>query len=145
LTLAKRQPNELFVIAGEGSLRESLEKDAPNNVIFINWSTPELVWGASDIALLTSDNEAQPLSLIEASQAGLPILSMDVGSVKEVVVNNRTGFLSKTETELEDYLKILSENKEIREKFGIEAKKVAIANFSIDQFLTIHINLYEKD
>ena len=144
LTLAKHLPDVLFIIAGEGNLKENLKKEAPSNAIFVNWSPPELVWGASDIALLTSDNEAQPLVLIEASLAGLPLLAMDVGAVKEVVVNNTTGFLCKNESDLKNYLDILIQNQDTRKRFGVEAQKFAEINFSSDQFLKVHLDLYKK-
>jgi glycosyltransferase involved in cell wall biosynthesis len=54
----------------------------------------ETVYAASDLILLTSDNEGMPVSLIEAGLAGLPAVATAVGSVAEVVEDGRTGLLA---------------------------------------------------
>jgi glycosyltransferase involved in cell wall biosynthesis len=50
------------------------------------------VAAASDIALLTSDNEGTPVSLIEAAAAGTPAVATAVGGVPDVVTAE-TGLL----------------------------------------------------
>lgn len=46
-----------------------------------------------DVICLTSDNEGTPVSLIEAQAGGIPIISTDVGGVKDVVMEGETGFV----------------------------------------------------
>ena len=50
------------------------------------------LFAAADIAVLSSDNEGTPVSLIEAAAAGLPAVATDVGGVREVV-GEETGIL----------------------------------------------------
>ena len=50
------------------------------------------LFAAADIAVLSSDNEGTPVSLIEAAAAGLPAVATDVGGVREVV-GEETGTL----------------------------------------------------
>ena len=50
------------------------------------------VFAAADVAVLSSDNEGTPVSLIEAAAAGLPAVATDVGGVREVVTEE-TGIL----------------------------------------------------
>jgi glycosyltransferase involved in cell wall biosynthesis len=47
---------------------------------------------ASDVVVLTSDNEGTPVSLIEALAAGTPVVSTRVGGVDSVVTDGITGF-----------------------------------------------------
>ena len=75
IELAKELNNLTFVIGGDGDLLDSLKIGLPNNVRLVGWTRPEEIWAASDIALLTSDNEAQPISLIEAGLAGIPAVA----------------------------------------------------------------------
>ena len=48
---------------------------------------------AFDLFLLTSDNEASPVSILEALACEVPVVSTDVGSISETVVENETGSL----------------------------------------------------
>jgi glycosyltransferase involved in cell wall biosynthesis len=50
-------------------------------------------WSACDLAVLTSDNEVMPFSLIEAGLAGLAAVTTDAGSASEVVVDGVTGLV----------------------------------------------------
>jgi glycosyltransferase involved in cell wall biosynthesis len=51
----------------------------------------EAICFASDVAVLTSDNEGTPVSLIEAHAAGLPAVSTGVGGVGQVVEDGASG------------------------------------------------------
>ena len=42
----------------------------------------------ADVFLLSSQYEAQPLSILEAMAAGLPVISTDVGGVRDIVTDN---------------------------------------------------------
>jgi glycosyltransferase involved in cell wall biosynthesis len=46
-----------------------------------------------DIMCLTSNNEGTPVSLIEAQAANIPVVSTDVGGVRDIVSDGETGFI----------------------------------------------------
>lgn len=50
---------------------------------------------AVDLLVLTSDNEASPVSILEAMSCDRPVVAPDVGSVGESVLDGETGFLAK--------------------------------------------------
>jgi glycosyltransferase involved in cell wall biosynthesis len=143
IELAKDLKEMIFLIGGDGELLSDLEKDLPINVKLLGWTHPEEIWAVSDIALLTSDNEAQPISLIEASLAGLPVVAEDVGSVSEVVDSKVTGLLVTNQTERIDALKRLSSSLELRKKMGAAGKKYCEEKFGPKQFLDSHLKAYE--
>jgi glycosyltransferase involved in cell wall biosynthesis len=92
--LADRYPTAVFAVVGEGELLAELTATAPSNVRFLGWrSDVEVVYAAADLAVLTSDNEGMPVSLIEAALCGVPAVATRVGSVAEVVLDERTGWL----------------------------------------------------
>ena len=87
-----------FLVAGEGELFESAKQRAITEnlpLTFLGWRKDiAKIFAASDIAILTSDNEGIPLTLIQAAQAGLPIVATAVGSISDVVINESTGYLT---------------------------------------------------
>ena len=143
IEIAKRFPDSEFLVGGEGIERSSLEKAAPLNVKFLGWVTPEYFWSSCDIAILTSDNEAQPIALIEASLASLPIVAFEVGSVSEVIENGRTGFLVSDLLEMESKLEELVTNPILREELGNAGRKLALKKFSPEQFVSGHLDAYK--
>lgn len=64
-------------------------------VIFTSWIlNVDQALAGLDIVALTSLNEGTPVSLIEAQAAGKPIVTTDVGGVRDVVIENKTALLS---------------------------------------------------
>lgn len=87
--------NVRFVIVGDGELRESL-RNSPEALALggsLVWTGFRLdmpsVYFASDVVVLTSDNEGTPVSLIEAQAAGVPVVSTRVGGAASVVPQER--------------------------------------------------------
>lgn len=82
--LRKRNIPCTYFIIGDGELREKLEeytieKQVENDVVFLGSveHAPELL-KAFDVFLLPSIKEGMPYVLLEAAQAGLPIVATDV-------------------------------------------------------------------
>lgn len=80
-----------LIILGEGEERETLERYIKDNGlssrIFLpgNVNNVEEYMARADAFLLSSDYEGLPLVLLEAMAAKLPIISTDVGGVKDIV------------------------------------------------------------
>ena len=92
LEVARLLPDVTFLVAGEGPLHEQSRRDAPDNVRFLGWrGDVETIHASSDVALLTSDSEGMPVTLIEAALCGTPAVSTDVGSAREVVTGAVVG------------------------------------------------------
>jgi glycosyltransferase involved in cell wall biosynthesis len=91
-------PDVVFAVFGEGDRLGELRaaaRDLPDTLRLGGWRTDvETVYAAADLALLTSDNEGMPMSLVEAGLAGVAAVATRVGSVAEVVQDGRTGVLA---------------------------------------------------
>ncbi|MHB1537986.1 MAG: glycosyltransferase family 4 protein [Solirubrobacteraceae bacterium] len=90
-SLLADRPDVRFMIVGDGELREQLHASAPARALtdLITWTgfrrdMPDVCF-ASDVVVLTSENEGTPVSLIEAQAAGTPVISTNVGGVASAV------------------------------------------------------------
>jgi glycosyltransferase involved in cell wall biosynthesis len=89
--VAERDPSAIFLVIGDGELRRDLEDTArgiglAGRVRFLGWRRDlPVIYGATDVFLLTSRNEGTPVALIESLAAGVPGVSTDVGGVRDVV------------------------------------------------------------
>jgi len=93
--------------------------------------------------LSTSENEGMPLALIEAQLASIPIVATDVGSVSEVVINNKTGIIChKNDDELIAAVKKLAADKKLRGKYGSAGRSNSLKVFSVKNFTNAHKKLY---
>ena len=138
-----------FIVAGAGELLEyckdrALKEGLP--VIFLGWRKDiETVLAASDVVLLTSDNEGTPLSLIQAGMASLPIVATNVGSISEIVLDSETGFLTEPSAQaLADAMNKLVSSSELREEMGKNAREYTIKRYGVERLVKDHQDLYLK-
>jgi len=142
-------PNSQILVAGAGELLNPIKSKSETEglpMTFLGWrSDIDLILSAGDIAILCSDNEGIPLTLIQASQAGLPIVSTDVGSVSDIVIDGVTGFLTEVTSEgLIQGIARLLENPELRHTFGKAGEQRARDFFSSHSMVEHHQRLYSQ-
>src|SRR5450631_1667900 len=88
-----------LLLVGDGELESDLRRQCTalgidNRVLFLGQrdDIPDIL-GAADIFVLGSFSEANPLSVIEAFAAGLPVISTGVGGIPELVREGIHGLL----------------------------------------------------
>jgi glycosyltransferase involved in cell wall biosynthesis len=147
--IKKREVNLDFFIAGDGEqldvCRERIkQEDLP--VTILGWQSDiERVLSSADMVVLTSDNEGTPLSLIQAGMAGLPVVTTNVGSVPEVVLDGVTGIVTGLDVqEIADALEKLVNDKVFRTKLGAAAQEFTMSNFGVKRLVRDHEELYKK-
>ena len=145
----KRGAEVEFFMAGDGELLDMCQEritreDLP--VKILGWQSDiEKVLSASDVVILTSDNEGTPLSLIQAGMAGLPVVTTNVGSVPEIVLDGTTGIITSLDVdEIADAIEKLVNNSELRYQLGSTAQEFTTANFGVQRLVDDHENLYKK-
>ncbi len=116
-----------FFIVGDGEQKEIIEervtlineKYESQPILMTSWIKDIPSFNAGmDIMCLTSKNEGTPVSLIEAQAAGVPIISTNVGGVKDIVDEGNTGYIVESQSAFVEKLLFLIKNKEIREKMS---------------------------
>ena len=147
--IKKRGVNLDFFIAGDGELLDMCRKrikqeDLP--VTVLGWQSDiERVLSSADMVVLTSDNEGTPLSLIQAGMAGLPVVTTNVGSVPEVVLDGVTGIVTGLDVQqIADGLEKLVNDKVLRTKLGAAAQEFTLSNFGVKRLVHDHEELYKK-
>jgi len=87
-----------------------------------------------DLFALTSDNEASPVSILEAMSCGRPVVAPRVGSISETVIENETGFLFDREdiqTAASRWTELLG-NPTLASRIGAQARDHVVANSSLE-------------
>jgi glycosyltransferase involved in cell wall biosynthesis len=146
--IKKRGVHLDFFIAGDGELLEVCRQritieELP--ITILGWQSDiEKVLSAADIVVLTSDNEGTPLSLIQAGMARLPVVTTNVGSVPEVVLDGVTGLVTSLEVQgIANALEKLVKDKDLRAKLGVAALEFTLADFGVQRLVHDHEELYK--
>jgi glycosyltransferase involved in cell wall biosynthesis len=148
-----------FVVVGDGSLREDLEKQAKSlgleeKVIFAGGrKDPEYFYPALDICALTSRNEGTPLTLIEAMANARPVIATSVGGVvdllgdvvEEGVYNICERGISVSPNDVDAFaagLGRLINDKDLRDQLGRRGFEFVDHNYGKERLLEDIKNLY---
>ncbi|MBQ4633865.1 MAG: glycosyltransferase [Bacilli bacterium] len=97
-----------FEIYGDGPTKELIESKIKSSRIKLMGKTdnPQDKLLNASINLNTSAYEGFSLSILEANECGIPTISLDFGeSVKEEIIDGKTGFIAKNK---DDYIKKLT-------------------------------------
>jgi L-malate glycosyltransferase len=141
-------------IAGEGSLRKSLERLAgdlgvKNQVSFLGHiahsEVPQLLNTFSVFCAL-SLSESFGVAILEASACQLPVVVTNIGGLPEVVRNNRTGYIipAKDAQAAADAISKLIDQESLRQEFGQAGRKFVLENFEWTQNAKRMENVYES-
>ena len=101
---------------------------------------------ASDMFVLSSRVEGNPLSVMEAMAAGLPVVSTAVGGVPELVQEGATGLLVPPDDAgaLAQAMQALVDDPVRRQAMGAAARRHAVAHFDIRHTVRGYEQLYER-
>lgn len=90
----------MWNIVGEGDLRKDVVKLAKrwNNVCFHGYVKNDFmsrIYRENNILIVTSKWESFPYVILEAQSFGLPVISYDIPGCREIILNNKSGYLVK--------------------------------------------------
>jgi glycosyltransferase involved in cell wall biosynthesis len=97
--VVKKIPDARFVIAGEGELHATLERQIKDHHlekhVFLVGFRPDVlsVHKAFDVFVMSSITEGLGTSLLDAMACGRPIVATKTGGIPEVVLEGKTGLL----------------------------------------------------
>ncbi len=146
-----KHPESQLIYAGDGVLLNSCKDmvtalDMSNNVTFPGRISPKayqlylqdsLAYVQHSITAQDGDMEGTPVSIIEASAAGLPVVSTLHAGIPDVVIHNKTGLLSneKDITTMAYHMSWIIDHKEEASKMGEAGKKRIQEHFPISKYI----------
>ncbi|MEA3464082.1 MAG: glycosyltransferase family 4 protein [Patescibacteria group bacterium] len=142
----------LILIIGEGPERKNLEQlikryQLQNHIILTGKidNAAELL-PAFDIYACSSIKEGLSYTIIEAMQAGLPIVATKVGGNPELIIDNKTGLLTELKNTgiLAKKIQELINNPELRQKLGKQAKIKSRENFNLEKMIKETRKVYKN-
>jgi len=145
--------NVKFKIAGTGPLeKEVINFTAVNkNVTFLGHQTgpalKELVKNASFVIVPSECYENNPMTIIEAYAAGVPVIAARIGGIPEIVIHEKTGFLFETRniTNLTDTMNMAERiSPEEYASLSQNCREFAIREFSSRTHYTQLMDIYSK-
>lgn len=109
--LYSENKNLRLILLGDGPCHRQLKELAKELDVQSVVELPGVVsnvadyYAISDVYVQASHNEAMPMSILEAMAAGLPIVSSDVGGIRDVVTDNGYLYPDDQEQELLRYMR----------------------------------------
>ena len=141
-----------LVIVGEGPERERIAQAAAamgiaDRTILPGFlPDPHTYVGLFDVMALSSQSEQQPISVMEAMAAGLPIATYPVGDVPLMLAPENAGFITyePSEVALRDALQKLASDAALRKAVGEANRAKAVAEFDESRMIGAYRALYER-
>ncbi len=153
-TVVKRHPRARFLLVGGGPERDRLQQTAQDlgvaqRVTFAGIRDDvDDILRASELFVLSSmrGTETFPNVLLEAMASGLPVVSTDVGSVRELVSDGESALVVPPEDpdRLARAIDDLLSNAEKSRSFGATGRRIVEERFTIEQMCEKREGLFEE-
>lgn len=153
LDLLKENSNFQLVIVGDGPERERLKfkvkgLNLENKVKFlgsIDHSQIPLYFQASKLFVLNTGYEGLSHVILEAMQAGIPIITTNVGGNPELIENKKNGILVEYNNgkQLKEAIIRVYQDKELQNKF-IQNSKEKLKEFTFERMIEKTLNVLKS-
>jgi len=118
-------------------LKVQIKEDGFEQDIIFSGFTKEVqkLMQVCDVIVLATDRETFGLVLIEAMKCAICVVGSDSGGPLEIIDDNESGLLFKTKNSGDLYtkIKLLLDNKELKNRLAINAKAKALKMFDSDK------------
>jgi glycosyltransferase involved in cell wall biosynthesis len=156
----KRHPHATLVLGGDGVLVNSCKNlvklyKLEESVHFLGVITSEkyiqlleesLAFVQHSITADNGDMEGTPLSILESSAAGIPVIATDHAGISDVILHQETGLLCKehaVQGMTQNMLQLL-EDKELAKTLGANGKKRIKEHFSLSRHISELQNILQE-
>ncbi|MGW1455070.1 glycosyltransferase [Salegentibacter agarivorans] len=160
LEVLKKFPNAQLLMAGDGELWNTCKNlvkfyQIENNVNFLGVINEEefrkhlkesTAFIQHSITAANGDKEGTPLSVLEASAAGLPVLSTRHAGIPDVIIQGETGLLVEEHDVqgMANNMITLLADKDLAKRMGLKGKENIKKNYSLSRHIALLDDLIEK-
>ncbi len=145
-------PDTMFVVIGEGPLRQQLEQAAcelgiGKRVFFAgNRADMPQVYAALDVVVLPSLAEGTPMAVLEAMAAKRAVVASKVGGIPDMIADNESGCLVEpgNSHQLQESILRVLKDAELRCSFGLRGHEIVCEKFSAAQMARKYLIEYSK-
>lgn len=151
--LSKRYDYIKLVIVGDGNERSSLEHlvrglGLSNKVFFtgpVEHTNVLEYYQKANIFVLPSLNEGMSNTMLEALACGLPLIATDTGGTKELIKDDKNGFIVKLRdsNDIVEKIEKFLLDKNLEERMGKESSELS-KKFDWNVIANEYIDLYKK-
>jgi glycosyltransferase involved in cell wall biosynthesis len=150
--VAREGAGASLLIVGDGPQMPQLQEAAgasgvAERVVFagtVRDTSP--MYHAMDVLGLSSDTEQMPLSILEGMASGLPVVSTDVGDVREMICDANRRFVAPCDqlAVLSQAIAALAADPTLRRRLGEANRARCEAEFGSERMLSSYFKLYDE-
>jgi glycosyltransferase involved in cell wall biosynthesis len=125
-----------------------------SSVVFTGPQPAHLIYSDLDVVVLTSFSEGQPLVILEAYAAGLPVIATDVGACREMIEGRSapdrllggSGIVTRvgTASETAAALVRLARDPALRRRLGLAGRKRVVGFYRRQDMIESYRGLYRE-
>jgi glycosyltransferase involved in cell wall biosynthesis len=144
------EPQAHLLFVGRGALKSELERQVGAlglqervHLLGLRWDIPEIL-NATDVFVMGSDYEGNPLSVMEAMAAGKPMICTAVGGVPELVQDGECSLLvpPRDVKALAGAMRYMLESPKARKSMGEASARRAVERFDLRVMTEAYESLY---
>ncbi|KQT15063.1 hypothetical protein ASG31_15795 [Chryseobacterium sp. Leaf404] len=140
-SLAKNMAGQNILFVWIGNKTE--EKNIPGNVILLGEKKDAFrYYRNADIAVLFSNYEGLPMSLIEALCLSKPVIASDVGGISELIDGNGALVDNNDLHKMQKTITFMLNNQNIYNKFAVQSRKLYEDRFHLEVMYNKYRELY---
>ncbi|MGE7880586.1 glycosyltransferase family 4 protein [Bacillus sp. NPDC094077] len=143
-------PHAKLLLAGEGPLMEECKKIATqlgvsNMVHFLGYRNDiASLLQMCDLAVASSYREGLPVNIMEAMACGLPVIATDNRGHRELIINNKNGWIIDRDDikTMSERIISISKNNKLKAQFGQYGRTIIKSKYSVNEVLKEKQEIY---
>lgn len=152
--IVAQNPEVVFLLVGDGILRETLEQmtyalGIHDRVVFAGRVAPSEIptyMRAMDVMVHTSIREGVARVIPQAYAVGTPVVALNLDGAPEVIEHGRTGFLVEpgADTSVAEAVGTLLRSRQLRQEMGQRGREIVLQKFPVEVMVEQIDEIYGK-